>query len=502
MAQKPAPVPAHPHQVGQHDQDFNEILVEQLKRAPWFVCSLVFHALLFLIIGTLTVQTRSLEDKKEIQAEVKEKELETFEEVQPEVEEEEIEEQETEDPVLEEITEVTDLVDDTAVTDENMSDVPFDGKSINNVLGLGGGAGGAFGGRRGGHKGGSGGSKAQRAVEWGLQWLANHQSADGSWDSDGFQAQCKTNICEGKGHPLYDAGLTGLALLAFLGAGYTHNFGKYKDNVRNGLRYLTTIQDPEGCFGNRTAHNFTYSHAICTLAMTEAYGLTQFALFKGPAQKGLDFVSRCRNPYAAWRYGIQPGDNDSSVTGWMVMAIKSGEAAGLQINPDDFKGTRDFLDSVTDELGKVGYTQRGNGPVRLEGKQEEFPDQFSEALTAVGVLSRVFMKEDPAKSEKIKNGADLMLTKLPTWEPPKLDFYYWYYGTLAMYQVGGKHFDQWNKAMQDAVIKTQESEGDEKGSWAPKDAWGEEGGRIYSTALLTMCLEVYYRYGKVFGAGR
>lgn len=331
------------------------------------------------------------------------------------------------------------------------------------------------------------------AVEWGLQWLANHQSADGSWDSDGFEAQCKTSICDGKGHPLYDRGLTGLALLAFLGAGYTHNFGKYKENVRYGLRYLMSVQEPEGCFGSRTAHDFTYGHAICTLAMTEAYGLTQFALFKGPAQKGLEFISECRNPGAAWRYGVQPGDNDSSVTGWMVMALKSGESAGLQVNPEAYRGAREFLDSVTDETGKVGYTQRGNGPVRPERRLEAFPARYSEALTAIGLWSRVLLKDDPGTSERSRKGVALVLSKLPVWEPNKLDFYYWYFGTLAMYQVGGEHFEQWNDALLEAVVETQESEGEARGSWRPLDAWGEEGGRVYSTALLTMCLEVSHR---------
>ena len=40
---------------------------------------------------------------------------------------------------------------------------------------------------------------------------------------------------------------------------------------------------------------------------------------------------------------------------------------------------------------------------------------------------------------------------------------------------------------------------DERGSWDPVGPWGVDGGRVYSTAILAMCLEVYYRYDKVFG---
>ena len=39
-----------------------------------------------------------------------------------------------------------------------------------------------------------------------------------------------------------------------------------------------------------------------------------------------------------------------------------------------------------------------------------------------------------------------------------------------------------------------------EGSWDPLDPWGEEGGRVYSTALMVLCLEVYFRYGKVLGS--
>ena len=36
-----------------------------------------------------------------------------------------------------------------------------------------------------------------------------------------------------------------------------------------------------------------------------------------------------------------------------------------------------------------------------------------------------------------------------------------------------------------------------RGSWPPTDQWGAHGGRIYSTALAVLTLEVYYRFAKV-----
>jgi hypothetical protein len=77
--------------------------------------------------------------------------------------------------------------------------------------------------------------------------------------------------------------------------------------------------------------------------------------------------------------------------------------------------------------------------------------------------------------------------------------YYWYYGTLAIFQVGGEAWKAWNVAMKSAIIDNQRKDGDFKGSWDPIGPWGREGGRVYSTAVCVMCLEVYYRYSRVFG---
>jgi hypothetical protein len=526
--------PARPAQppVTQHrhleELTFQEILLEQLKKTPWFLTSIVLHLLLLVIANFVTARETPIAPKETaVEVAMTNKTVEEVEEIKP-------------PPVLEEPTQpYTDaenpaLAEDSAgdasieestgtgnddftgggeggnqdgAGDSLAPDAPFSGKGGgNDVIGVGngsfgygGGAGGGFRGRRGGKGKQAGGKRADQAVDWGLQWLANHQSEDGSWDSDDFMVNCKTNQCSGKGGPLYDAGVSGLALLAFLGAGYTHDSGRFKDTVKKGLRYLVKVQDPEGCFGGRSGNNFTYSHAICTLAMAEAYGLTNSPLFKEPAQKGVDFIGVCKNPYKAWRYGVRPGENDMSVTGWMVMALKSAKMAGLNYNPNDMKDALNFIDEITDSYGKTGYTMQGNGPVRTEGKQEEFPSENSEAMTAVAVLCRILMGEDPTTSDKVKKGVGLMVKKLPVWEKPKLDFYYWYYGTLAMYQAGGSEWNEWNKAMQGAIIDKMRKDGDEKGSWDPDDCWGEEGGRIYSTALLTMCLEVYYRYDRVFG---
>jgi hypothetical protein len=371
----------------------------------------------------------------------------------------------------------------------------------------------AGGGGRGGGglgQGGGGGRGGKRnteaAVLSALEWLRNHQSPDGSWDADGFSQYCKKNTCDGPGSSANDVGLTGLALLCFLGAGQTHQEGQFKETVRNGLKYLMEVQDEDGCFGERVGHQFLYGHACAALAMTEAYGMTGAKPFRDPAQKGINFIHRAQNPYAAWRYAFPPdGDNDSSVTGWMVMVLKSGKMSNLTVDDTAFSGAMSWIEEMTDPAtGRTGYADRGGLPSRLTEVMEKFPGDKSESMTAVGVLTRVFAGKTPEDDPMINKGAELMVRRLPNWDPAsgEIDFYYWYYATLAMFQVGGPRWDKWNEAIKTAIIDHQRNnkEEDEYGSWDPVDPWAIPGGRIYSTALNCLSMEVYYRYPRVFGA--
>ena len=166
-----------------------------------------------------------------------------------------------------------------------------------------------------------------------------------------------------------------------------------------------------------------------------------------------------------------------------------------------------WIDKMTDpEFGQVGYTEQGGISARLESVQDKFPAEKTQAMTAVGMLTRIFLGEDPRQSEMIKKGAKLCEELLPNWNPDdgSIDMYYWYYGTLAMFQVGGSSWRKWNEAMKKAIVEHQnrKGRGAKAGSWDPIGAWGPDGGRVYATASMVMCLEVYYRYDKVFGGIR
>ncbi|MDH3591384.1 MAG: terpene cyclase/mutase family protein [Planctomycetota bacterium] len=498
------------------DGGFDETIRSVVKNSPWWMTSLVVHVVAAFILWQIPVATKRTSRAPTIQSELAAKPDEPVEdenvEPLPKIDPKEVDLPPTED-------------EDEVKSDD--SDSPFDepeglegdesgpltGPSKNTSIGLGPGAGGGRGrGSKGKRRPGGDSDQTEGAVELGLKWLADHQDVDedGKWDADEFMKHDSADDrCDGAGGQLYDTGVTGLALLAFLGAGYTdrgsRRENRFAQNVRMGLRYLMASQTEDGVFGTKATHNFIYNHSIATLAMCEAYWMTRNPRYKKPAQEGLNFLAMARNPYLAWRYVPRGGMNDTSVTGWCVMALKSGKFAGLEVDPDAFEGARQWIDKMTDpNFGNVGYDFPGGGPARPEGKQDRFPQDKTESMTAVGILTRIFLGEDPKSSKLIRLGAKLCAEKPPVWNPDdgSIDMYYWYYATLGLFQVGGKDWRKWNEAMKKAIVGNQHRKGSGRkiGSWDPIGAWGDDGGRVYSTACMVMCLEVYYRYDRVFGA--
>jgi hypothetical protein len=378
-------------------------------------------------------------------------------------------------------------------------------------VGSGGGGSGRYGARFGGRENlvaRGGGSGTEDAVRAALRWLARHQSADGSWGAATYSNNCGGTQCTGSGAGEYDVGVTALSLLAFLGAGYSHlsrdevrdpelpgRTLKFGEVVRNGLKWLMAQQDDDGRLGPRRGH-YMYNHAIGALAISEAYGMTNAGPLAGPAQKAIDYLVQAQNNGKGWRYTARSGDNDTSVTGWAAMALKSADLSGLTFPKESYDGIRAWLDDVTDSsYGRAGYTRK---PAANSRERWLSP-------TSIAIMSRIFMDKNRADS-RLHNGCDQLLQVKPLWEEGRIDFYYWYYASLALFQFDGPDgvkWRSWNENMKAALVKNQQTAttGCRSGSWDALDMWSRAGGgRVYATAINCLTLEVYYRYANVFGA--
>jgi hypothetical protein len=152
--------------------------------------------------------------------------------------------------------------------------------------------------------------------------LARHRSKDGHWGLHDF-ASGRAGY-QGAGEATIEANTaaTGLALLAFLGAGYSHLDDRHGKTVDAGIRYLVRNQKANGDFFTGGSPNvWFYSHGIATIALCEAYGMTRDKNLREPAQKGIDFIVATQNPtYGGWRY-LPKRESDTSVSGWQMMAL-------------------------------------------------------------------------------------------------------------------------------------------------------------------------------------
>ena len=497
-------VQSHALPVWETEVTFQEMMAERLRAAPWLILSAGIHVVLGLLLWVLIPP----EEKKKVANKIEMKTEEVAEVVEPppppppETKPEET----TEDVVVTE-TQVTEQEKafDNNVSENTSKESAFDSNQWNSAVGLGGGAGGRYGGRGGGGKKGGGGKSYVEAIDAGLQWLKNHQDEDGKWDCDQFMKHDdpSSDICDGPGNAVHDVGVTGLALLAFLGDGSTMRGGAYKDQIKKGVLWLRSQQAENGLYGTNASHDFIYNHAIAAYAMTEAFGLSNYQLLKETAQKGINYLESHRNPYSVWRYQPRDNDNDTSVTGWCIMAYESGEFFGLTINKEALKLCAVWLDQVSDPTGLHGYSKQGEPSSRKPGDHNtRFPPEKGAAMTAVGLFCRYFMNQDPKEKPVMKAAADLIASKPPVWDEKggTIDHYYWYYATYALFQMGGSHWTNWQKKLEAAVVKNQHRDKAKKnlyGSWDPKCAWGDDGGRVYSTATLVLTLEAYYRYSRL-----
>ncbi len=277
-----------------------------------------------------------------------------------------------------------------------------------------------------------------------------------------------------------DTGITGLALLAFLASGNTHLQGEHKLAVRRGLEFLLGMQDADGNLGaSNNIYEKMYCHAMATCALSEAYAMSRDDRLLPGVRRAIGYTVRAQDRASGgWRY--RPADSgDTSQLGWQVMALKSGQLAGIEIPEQTRSGIERFLKSVA--LGKSSGLACYQ-PVR------PVP---SRSMTAEALVCRQFLgmiDRPPALSE----ASGYLLEEAPG--AGTTNFYYWYYATLAMYQLQGEGWPKWNEAMQKTLVGAQRHDGTLAGSWDPDPVWGGCGGRVYSTALGTLCLEVYYRF--------
>ena len=316
-----------------------------------------------------------------------------------------------------------------------------------------------------------GSAETEKAVVAALRWLKANQEEDGSW-------KCGKSATAG----------AALATLAFLGHGETPDSAEFGQTVSKGLQYLAQQVDSNGLVSGFPQDEvaYGYSQGAVVVALSEGYAITQSPVLRQPLDRALQAILRGQTAVKArsqdvggWRYHPSSNDSDVSVTGWMIMALKSARAAGIEIPQAVFDKATQYLWNMYDTTNPgFGYQ-----------KPERYP-----SMTGVGILCQQFLGN--GKDHRIQGALDYLREQKVDWDKTEGDFvlYGWYYMTQAMFQAGGSYWQYWNGEIRDTLVRNQRNDG----RWIPPphsdiEARDFAGTPAYSTALGALILEVYYR---------
>jgi len=316
---------------------------------------------------------------------------------------------------------------------------------------------------------GGGTKESEACVVKGLRWIISVQQANGSWQLDDtrFKDPGRSN----------DTAATAFGLLPLLGSGYTHKkappnapFNPYDKPIEKALIWLINRQNKrDGDLGGGM-----YAHSLATIALCEAYGLSQDPLLRKPAQMAVNYLIRAQHDAGGWRYGPRQA-GDLSVSGWSIMALKSGQMSGLDVPEMNMRKAINYVNAMCNETNEgYGYTGPGS----------------SDTMSAVGLLCRQYLQAwGPQNIRMIKGVNNHLKTRPPA--PNYKNIYYYYYATQVMHHFGGNAWKEWNDKMRELLVKAQSNDG----SWSSEgDRHGGAGGRLMITSLNLLTLEVYYRH--------
>lgn len=307
-----------------------------------------------------------------------------------------------------------------------------------------------------------------------------------------------------------DAGLTGLCLLAFLGDGHTDESPQYGETVARAVTALLRAQDDDGTFGGEDRMS-GYNTSLATFALAEYLTQTGNPDIVEPLRRAVGALSRAQQRHGGWDYlsDAESGRNDTSITGWVLQALQSCDAAGVDVPHDVFVRALLHFARATQSDGRVWYADAGTG-FKIDRDTAEPAYRYGSAMIGVGIVSNMLLGVRP-DAEIVHRQQALLLA-----DPPSIgqlqggdatqshDYYYWYYGTVGLFQLGGPEWERWNGNLRDALLTMQDrkvfanrSRSHIFGSYQPFGRewgkWGKMGSRVYTTAISTLALQIYYR---------
>ena len=346
-----------------------------------------------------------------------------------------------------------------------------------------------------------------------VDWLLQHQTEDGFWDADAFGwdvVDLSSIPNAGYGQPDQDIGVTALALLAYLSNGSSTRHGPHRPALRKGIKWLDGQQDPAtGRFGDTLDTGRLRNHALATWAYCENYTVSRHPFQKRTAQQALDFLAK---EYRLRTQEVGSHEfNEVETLAWLVCAMRAGERARLEVETSLFTEILEWLNVRSlPTTGCVIVAHPSSLPMGASAKATH-PDQHPETSNAASLLIRTILQKRISQRPILRNGL-LQWRKQPTpvmialanrlaqhapkpnQDASQLDLHFLHLTTLAMRQMNGQYWKQWNRQLIEVMRPLRYTEGPLEGSFDPHGPSSVQGGRVHATATGHLIHQSCYMY--------
>lgn len=295
--------------------------------------------------------------------------------------------------------------------------------------------------------------QAINAIERAQEWLAASQNSDGSWGSAHGQ----------------NTGVAAFAIMALMIGGNVPGEGKYAKNIGMGVQFLLNQQRESGVIYGDKKSAVMYQHALATLALTEAYGMTRNPRIRTAIIKAINLIVETQHPEGGWRYMPKVERGDISVTVMQVMALKAAVESGIYVPDDTMKRAIKFV--------KGCYNPKEKGFAYMMGQGEA---KFARTAAGMVSLQTVGLHKDPVIP-------DVVQYLMKTGDPNSKENHFWYghyYMSVGLYHYGGPSWKAYYPKIKKKILED----------------WGTRGHHqdVLTTAWGVMIMGVPYRYLPIY----
>ena len=332
---------------------------------------------------------------------------------------------------------------------------------------------------------------SEAALKKGLDWLAKNQGPEGNWGSPRL-------------------GLVSMAALAFLSAGETGTTG-YGVNTHKALAYVVEKAKPSGLLNITDPFGDMYNHGLSTFVLGQAYGMTRDRRIGPVLDRALRLIVATQCQDGGWDYkaAIQGSGHDLSLAVMQAKALRSAMDSGFEVPP---QAVMLAIKSVREHY--VPADSRRDAP---EAQQRLIPGVFTysganytdmKLCTAMAAAGVVCLQEFGQYDDwRIPKNLDKIVENIGLIVPPKsgdgsLPFsaYALYYVGQALYQVGGKHWEENYPKLRDYLVTSQGPDG----SWLDKGhlADSKTESPLWGTSVACFFLAIPNRYLPILQEGK